>query len=379
MENQTSGNTLIDTFISQGGTLPEKKEPIFIPTWDNEPPLPKPIIDIQSIPVLTYQNISVLIAQPGFGKSSICEAILSKVISRDAPSFGINVDSKKALYIDCERTDIDVHTSWKRMMNRANTRETGAVIFMGMRMIAKFSERKKVIERVLNENPEIDLLIVDGAGDLVLDTNSLMEAVELKAWLRSLTSLHALSILTTLHPNPGDNKPRGHLGSEMLREAQSILIIEKQGEIRKLTTEFKHGKNRNGTDAETFFKWGDNESMMIQATRDDFISQGKEDYQGRKKMPPIAYFEQPEAISKAIDAIVGNEALGYSDFVIKTKQYILENHPGCSSGDNAIKLWISKLVDDKMVIKKDGKRHSIYENIPKLTHGSAWKMQFPEQ
>lgn len=374
MEN----NTLIDTYILQGGTLPEKKQPIFIPSWDNEPPLPKPIIDINGIPVLTYQNISVLIAQPGFGKSSICEAILSKIISNKSDAFGMNVDGKKALYIDCERTDIDVHTSWKRMMNRANTRETDAVIFMGMRMIAKFSERKRSIEKVLLENPEIDLLIVDGAGDLVLDTNSLMEAVELKTWLRSLTSLHALSILTTLHPNPGDNKPRGHLGSEMLREAQSILVVEKHGEIRKLTTEFKHGKNRNGGDAETFFKWGDNESMMIQATREDFISQGKEDYQGRKKMPPIAYFDNPETISKAIDNIIGNEALGYSDFIDKTKKYILENHPGCSNGDNAVKTWIMKLVDDKNVIKRDGKRYSIYVNAPKLTHSSAWKMQFPE-
>jgi hypothetical protein len=359
-------NTLTEAFLKSGGKLPEKQNNaleglIFIPTWDNEPPPLKPVIHINGIPLLTYQNLSVLIAQPGFGKSSICEAILSKVASKDADAFGIDVDIKKALYIDCERTNLDVHSSWKRMMRRGKLiDETDRVVFMGMRMIARLDQRKKAIEKVLNDDKEIDLLIIDGAGDLVMDTNSLMEANELKVWLRELTSKHALSILTTLHPNPGDNKPRGHIGSELLREAESILAVEKHGEIRKLTTEFKHGKNRNAGAVETYFKFCDNEGMMIRATEDEYIAQGKDEYQGKKKMPPMVYFAELSNLMNALSNVMGKDAYQYGELIKRMKEYIKEAHPGCSNGDNVIKAWISKLVDEGHLIKKDGARHSVY-------------------
>jgi hypothetical protein len=360
-------NTLTESFLKSGGKLPEKQNNaleglIFIPTWDNEPPPLKPVIHINGNPLLTYQNLSVLLAQPGFGKSSICEAILSKVASKEADAFGMDVDIKKALYIDCERTNLDVHASWKRMMQRGKlVDETDRVIFMGMRMIARLDQRKKAIEKALNDDKDIDLLIIDGAGDLVMDTNSLMEANELKVWLRELTSRHALSILTTLHPNPGDNKPRGHIGSELLREAESILAVEKHREIRKLTTEFKHGKNRNAGAVEIYFKYCDNEGMMIRATEDEYIAQGKADYQRKEKSPPMVYFAMhPSELLKLLTNVIGKDAYQYGELIKRIKEYIKEVYGGCSNGDNVIKAWISKLVDERHLIKKDGTKYSVY-------------------
>lgn len=355
-----SNNTLIETYLKQGNVLPLKKYPVFIPTWDNQPEAPVPVLTIKGSPVLTYQNISVLIAQPGYGKSSICEAILSGVVSKDAKCLGIAVRAKKALYIDCERTDYDVHASWRRMVSRVGAGyKDGAVVFMGMRMVSSLEDRKRCIEQVLTEQPDIDLLIVDGAGDLVMDTNSLQEANEVKVWMRSLTAQYALSILTTLHPNPTDNKPRGHLGSEMLREAESILCVEVNGGVRKLTTDFKHGKNRNGGSAETFFKWCEDEGMMVETTADDYMQgQGAD---GVVKSP-CNYFTEADVIQNAVDAVMGRDAYVYADLTKRWKDYITKHHPKCRAGNNGIQDLVKALTEQGYLLKAEGAKFAVYQN-----------------
>jgi hypothetical protein len=67
-----------------------------------------------------------------------------------------------------------------------------------------------------------------------------------------------------LHPNKGSLTPRGHIGSEILREAESVLsIIVNSDETRTLTSDFVHGKARNGGHATTCFEWNDDNKMFI--------------------------------------------------------------------------------------------------------------------
>jgi len=333
---------------------------VFIPTWDNEPPTLPPIIELQGTSILTYQNISVLIAQPGLGKSSVCEAILSKIINKDADSLGIDVTATKCLYIDCERTNADVHASWRRMMRRAKVKTAEEVIYAGISRIGKRDERKSTIEKLIQDNEGIDLLVIDGAGDLVEDPNSLIESIELKAWIRTITSKYGLSILTTLHSNKGTDTPRGHIGSELLREAECILTIKREGEIRKITTDFEHGKNRNGGHVETYFKYCDYAGGMISATIEEFNASSSPNYQKRHMDPPITYFDDREKIHTALSHIVGKEALGYKDLLAKVKKHIFEHHGGCMSGDNVCKAWITSLVEGKYLIKNKGIKHAVY-------------------
>lgn len=247
---------------------PSLADKIFIPNWDNKPPDTPPVITLNGEGILGFQNLTAVIAAPGSGKSAVCEAVAAAVINANADclGFAVSQDCTHTIYIDFERTKNDVWNSFYRMCRRAGLRNgdiVSNVIIAGMRSIPRLEERKKAILDLLREN-KCSLLILDGAGDMVTDTNDLEQAIECRIFLRQLTVDFQLSILTTLHPNPNSLKPRGHMGSEVIREADGVLVIKKgEAECRIITTDFEHGKNRNGSHAESAFKWSDNNMMFI--------------------------------------------------------------------------------------------------------------------
>ena len=256
-------------FISQNeidtNQLESLLKNVFIPTWDNKPPYRKPILSIKGVGVLSFQNITCLIAQPGAGKSSTIEGVISSVINKDCDCLGFETDIKSVMYIDFERTEEDVWKSFDRVMKRAKV-SNGTIIdnvqIISFRNIPQAVSRKNNIELLL-ENYKPELLLLDGIGDLVDDTNSLEQAIECKNWIRSITSKFNVSILTTLHPNKGSLTPRGHIGSEILREAEGVLAITISDEIRTLTSDFEHGKARNGGHATTCFEWSEEDKMFM--------------------------------------------------------------------------------------------------------------------
>lgn len=269
---------------------PSLTDLIFIPNWDNKPPETPPVITLNGEGILGFQNLTAIIAAPGSGKSAICEAVAAAVINSGADCLGFKVsqDCTNVIYIDFERTKNDVWNSFNRMCRRAGVKYGDIVtnvVIAGMRSIPKLGERKKAILDLLNNN-ECSLLILDGAGDMVTDTNDIEQAVECTKFLRQLTVDFQLSILTTLHPNPNSFKPRGHIGSEAMREADAVLVIKKgEAESRIITTDFEHGKNRNGSHAEGAFTWSDNNMMFISVDVNEMkfeLAKSKENKQKEK-------------------------------------------------------------------------------------------------
>lgn len=246
----------------------------FIPTWSNKPQEHEPIMTLNGGTLLTYQNLTAIIASPGMGKSSICEAAAASYLNCESDCLGINVSSScdGVGWIDFERTNTDVWNSFNRMCGRAHIpygKNPDGVSLIGLRSIPRLTERFKAIEYLLKNNP-CGLLILDGAGDLVTDTNDLAQAVECRIFVRYLTVEYNLSILTTLHPNPGSFKPRGHIGSEIHREAECVLVAKNyEGDCKILTSDFEHGKNRNHAPITGGYIWSDTHHMFISADIDE--------------------------------------------------------------------------------------------------------------
>jgi hypothetical protein len=248
-------------------------EKVFIPNWKNAPEELTPIVTLNSTSILTFQNITAIISSPGTGKSSIIEAIGASYLNRRADCLGFEIDQacKGVIIIDNERTNYDVWCSFFRMCQRAKIPNGGAtknVKIAGLRNIPSLTDRLFAIEDLLNNNP-CNLLLIDGAGDLVADINDAKQSTECRTWLRALTATFNLSVIVTLHPNPGTKKPRGHLGSEICREAESVLILkpyDKQSRI--ITSDFEYGKNRNGPNANAAFRWSEGEGMFMSVDYD---------------------------------------------------------------------------------------------------------------
>ena len=270
----------------------KKNDKIFIPTWSNKPAVLPAAITLDGLSILTHQNLSSIIAPPGYGKSSICESILASFLNPDADCLGFKVWSgcQGVIYIDFERTNLDVWNSFYRMCKRADIAEgqdVEGVQIAGMRSIARLEERLGAIDTLLQNNP-CSLLLLDGAGDMVTDTNDLQQAIECKIRLRELTVKYDTSIFTTLHPNPGTDKPRGHIGSEILRESEGVLIVKKgEGDSRIITSDFEHGKNRNNKPITTGFAWSEEKMMFVSIDIEGMADSAKDFKDDQKKQYDI--------------------------------------------------------------------------------------------
>lgn len=291
---------------------------IYFPDWTNRPTELPPVVSLAHTPILTHQNMTAVIANPGSGKSSIMEALMSAYLNAESDNLGFEVDGScnGIIYIDNERTNTDVWNSFSRMCRRAGINEGTAVsnvVIAGMRSIPRLKERIEAIEYLLDNNP-CSLLLIDGAGDLVYDTNDLEQAIECRIWLRAITVKYNLSVIVTLHPNPNTSKPRGHQGSEICREAECVLLVKPyEGDIKLITSDFENGKNRNNPKLTTAFVWSDTNMMFITADYED-VQASKQDVKDKAKrnqaellakklLPPpttsLTYTELSEAIADA--------------------------------------------------------------------------------
>lgn len=250
--------------------LPDDKR-AFYPNWDNEPPPTKPIIHLANHEVLTLGNYLVLMGGAGIGKSSICEAIAANIINADCDALGFHAElsrpRNKVLYIDCERSWKDTWSSWQRAMVRAeivNPHINKRMPIVNIRAI-KFKERKKYVDEILGMNPDIGLVMFDGATSFISDVNSISETTEFSEWIYDFNP--NLSLLMTIHTNPFSDKARGTLGSELWRYSETSLLIRKVKEnpgIREITTDYDFGKVRNDDDQiSVFYGWSASHKMMM--------------------------------------------------------------------------------------------------------------------
>lgn len=263
-------NIQTDIFQIPDSIIPENDR-LFQPNWNNKPPTQKNIIKTQGKRVLTTGNMLAIVSKAGTGKSSVCESIVANLLNSKCDSLGFECDLSensgrdKVLYIDTERTIQDTWSSWERTYRRAKIKAPNIdkrLLFFNFKAIA-ISERKRMVSEILTKNKDIGLVIFDGATDFIRDTNSITEASEFIDWINTFNP--SISIIVTIHSNPMDNKPRGHIGSELCRRAESLFLIRKlEDGIREITTEFEHGKVRNDGDCITnYYEYSEDVNMFV--------------------------------------------------------------------------------------------------------------------
>lgn len=251
----------------------------YTPTWTNRPADVKALLKFMDTPLLHKQGICLFTGSHGVGKTSVTEAILAETGTKESKvhidSLGFQTDISNVMLVDTEQSYLDCHNSWTRYIKRAKLTEKDVVdnvdIF-NIRRIGNPENRKKFIEHKIQLSPP-ELLIIDGIGDLILDVNDPKESALIVGWLLEISTKFDMGIMTILHHNPSDigkgaiNKPRGHLGSELMRKAESVILLKRDSsnpEVRHLTTDFALGKNRGGKDTlSEYFTWNDEAGMFL--------------------------------------------------------------------------------------------------------------------
>jgi hypothetical protein len=139
-------------------------------------------------------------------------------------------DRKKLCYFDTESSDYDFFRQINKikgfceLANLPDTFYAFQVREDGSGLI------RRMIETYLELNPDCSVIIIDGLLDLLVNYNDEKESSLLTKWLKKITKIYNVLLVTVLHQSKSNLSTTGHIGSASDRFAQSTLDIVKDKE-----------------------------------------------------------------------------------------------------------------------------------------------------
>lgn len=202
--------------------------------FDSDNYVPNPdhkTLTIRDKLVGSLSNFVVFSGLPKTGKTTYISALIATALHPgDFFQMKLNMpaDRKKIAYFDTESSQYDHYRTIERVKyfscwNRLPEKFFDSFTLRqdGHRVIQNY------IEVYLKNNPDCSVLIVDGLLDLILNYNSEEECKELIQYMKRITYVYNVLLITVLHLGKKDKETLGHLGSATDRYAQSTLLIEK--------------------------------------------------------------------------------------------------------------------------------------------------------
>lgn len=131
---------------------------------------------------------------------------------------------RKIIYFDTEQGTYHVQRFDRRVCIKANQMDPDNFHSYALRKFTP-KERLALIEQFLKDASEVGFVVIDGVRDLVNSINNEEEATKIASYLLRWTEEYNIHIVTVLHQNKGDNNARGHLGTELVNKAETVLSV----------------------------------------------------------------------------------------------------------------------------------------------------------
>lgn len=175
-------------------------------------------------------NVMMIQAEKKAGKSwlamSLCGALLA---GRFLGMEGL-IENAKVVYFDTEQ-DIRANKNLIKRINAICGWEIESNHYDRFRAIHlreksapdRFSAIMKITQYL-----RPDMVVIDGVRDMLKDFNDVDQSGKLTDVLMELSSRCQCAVWGILHQNPGGEKMRGHLGTELGNKAEDILRITKK-------------------------------------------------------------------------------------------------------------------------------------------------------
>ena len=216
---------------------------------DIKPPPPVLQIDnntVNPVTICTKGNISIIKGRAKVRKS-FAVAMLTACCLSDETIYSKFIPNLKnyVVYFDTEQSGFYVQQAMNRIYQISNG--NGFEKRFRCYGLRKFNpaERLELIEWVFDNFKNLGFVIIDGIRDLIKDINSPEEATMISSKLLKWSENTGAHILTVLHENPSDGKLRGHIGTELMNKAETVLRVEKlentNNHVSKITCDMVRG------------------------------------------------------------------------------------------------------------------------------------------
>jgi hypothetical protein len=224
--------------FSQFGTaedsIEEKTGSCIVNLNDGEPPIAPAILLLieneKKIPIASLSNISVIIGKAKSRKTFALSLFLGTLLAEKAiqciASDRPGPEKYKVLLFDTEQAVHKVFRVGKRVQSLSNNYCDLYFKIYGLRS-KSVQERIEIIQHAIYSQNDVLFVAIDGIRDLVFDFNDPKESSTIVGMLMKWSEERNIHIMTVLHQNKGDNNARGHLGTELINKAETVISVTK--------------------------------------------------------------------------------------------------------------------------------------------------------
>ncbi len=194
-------------------------------------PEPVPVVTLDGQTVCSRGNISAVVGEPKCKKTFFCSAMVGGLLSTSG-YMGFDARDLCILWADTEQSESHVQRVARRMHAIANldcSVNDEHLCVLKLRELQPKERLGKIVDRIFELRP--DLVVIDGIADLQYNTNDLAESEEIINRLMHISSALKIHILSVLHTNIHSDKARGHVGSSLLRKAETVFYVRRVGDV----------------------------------------------------------------------------------------------------------------------------------------------------
>lgn len=228
-------------------------------------------------PIATPGNLTTVTSKAKTGKTTTLSAAAAAIVAawsdrKDRDTFKFTAphnSDQSVIVIDTEQSQYDSWLCYERGLKRAGE-TTDPKWLMHYSLVGYTPEQVKAaillaLERGKTLHKGVFILILDGVADLVASVNDEIECNALVVWLRALSVSYDCPIICVIHSNEsalsGDDG-RGHLGKQLIRKAESNLVLKKVDDITTITSEKQRKAPITEQDGVSF-QWSDEAQMHV--------------------------------------------------------------------------------------------------------------------
>ena len=239
----------------------------------NKPPEVRAVFSITGgITISTPGNITIIPAHVKSGKSALIGAMISAAMPMATGHDTLGIVSSNAgghalIHVDTEQCPEDHYAQLERALRRVGLDR--APEWLQSFCLTGWPSEKiwKFIQEAADYWGEqfggVHSILCDGVADLIRDVNDAAEGNGLVAGIHALAIGHHCPFVGAIHFNPGGEKTRGHLGSQLERKAETNLRLDKNADeiIEVWSAKQRRAPIIKGTGPR--FKWSDEAQMHV--------------------------------------------------------------------------------------------------------------------
>lgn len=195
-------------------------------------------------PIMTAGEFSAIVAVSKSKKSFLKSALLGAYIGGNSNLQFSNIKSHRnkdysILDFDTEMGSYYAQRTFRRVLEMVSQPYDNYKSYVTRHLTS--SQRLGLIDYCLKNQSElykeeVKLVSIDGIADLVENTNDIIMSKEASDYIMRWTHEYDLHITTVIHKSGLTGKPLGHLGTYVLKKAETVIDLDLQEDGSVLVT-----------------------------------------------------------------------------------------------------------------------------------------------